>query len=232
MMLYNLDAPDAVYVLNSTDQEVFNEASAVAQRTATASMVNSNLRGERFIKKVLPLAKATNSRNSSTPSNIARTKATFKVLIGRQENHEESTGRLLLITQIQKACLGVNLDKSKGNNNSFAVENPSCDNSNNPSSSRSRSCSCSTEYSTASALKPNESEKESFSIVYTGLSSLEPLEASSSTTKISEKRLTSSRSSANCNDDNGEDTSSESNENVMSSTKALKKRKTSRRNKN
>lgn len=70
------------------------------------------------------------------------------------------------------------------------------------------------------------------SIVYTGLSSLEPLEASSSTTKISEKRLTSSRSSANCNDDNGEDTSSESNENVMSSTKALKKRKTSRRNKN
>ena len=31
MMLYNLDAPDAVYVLNSTDQEVFNEASAVGK---------------------------------------------------------------------------------------------------------------------------------------------------------------------------------------------------------
>jgi hypothetical protein len=192
-------------------------------------MVNSNLRGERFIKKVLPLAKATNSRNSSTPSNIARIKAMLKVLIGRQENvrveniideqveddykslktsargiyrafvadHPNSKGlswsklgqvnptvKNQLILNLEKKAYdsGINIhfcedmwaadrllfeafrgSRSKGNNNSFAVENSSSDSNNNPSSRRSRSSSCSTEYSTASALKPNESEKESFS---------------------------------------------------------------------
>lgn len=48
-------------------------------------MVNANLRGERFIKKVLPLALAIDTKNSGTPSNIARIKAMLKTLKGCEE---------------------------------------------------------------------------------------------------------------------------------------------------
>ncbi|KAL0582409.1 hypothetical protein ABG067_007742 [Albugo candida] len=66
--------------------ESLNEAAADAQESATASIANANMRGDRFIVKVPQGARKTNS--TATPSNKDRIKAMLKVLRSVEEGIE------------------------------------------------------------------------------------------------------------------------------------------------
>lgn len=49
-------------------------------------MMNANSRGDRFIEKVVPLAKSTNNKTSGTPNNTIGIKALLKTLKGMEDN--------------------------------------------------------------------------------------------------------------------------------------------------
>lgn len=67
-------------------------------------MMNANSRGDRFIEKVVPLAKSTNNKISGTPNNTIRIKALLKTLRGMENNVAPET---VTNDEIQSAYSGL-----------------------------------------------------------------------------------------------------------------------------